>query len=123
MVQAREPPARVDDDAHRVEADGGPPGAIGHLGQERGGHRADLTLLGLVQRLPGRAVGGAGAACLDLAEDERRGVADHEVQLAVARAVVACDEREAESLEVREREVLTEAAERVAGVGGHGPRR
>ena len=47
MVQAREPSARIDDDTQRVEAHGGPPGAIGHLGQERGGHRADLTLLGL----------------------------------------------------------------------------
>ena len=46
-------------------------------------------------------------------------VEDHEVELAVARAVVARDERVAEALEVGEGEILADAAEVMTQVGGH----
>ena len=78
------------------------------LEQEGRGHPAHLPALALVQRLPRSAPGAAGAPRLDLDEDERRPVEDDEVELAVARAVVARDERVAEALEVGEGEVLAE---------------
>lgn len=60
---------------------------------------------------------------LHFREDERRAVEYDQVELAVARAVVALDEREAQALEVVEREVLAGAAEVMAEVDGHDRRR
>ena len=85
--------------------------------------RRTCCALALVQRLPRAAPLGAAAAGLDLHEHERRAVEDHEVELAVARAVVARDERVAEALEVGEGEILAGAAEVLSQVDGHDRRR
>src|SRR4051794_27633767 len=57
---------------------------------------------------------------LDLDEDERPPVADHEIELAETRAVVACHKRVPEPLEVLESEPLTELSEMPSEVD-HGP--
>lgn len=56
---------------------------------------------------------------LDLDEDQRVAVADDQVELAEARAVIALHELTAQTLEVGEGEILPEAAELMAQVGGH----
>src|SRR5262249_30758789 len=67
-------------------------------------HPADLGALEVVQRVPRRAT--ALRARLDLDEHEVRPVVDHEIELPVARAVVASEHRVTEALEVLRSEIL-----------------
>jgi hypothetical protein len=123
VVEANEAPLAVDEHADRVKAQVGRAGAVGDLEQECRGHPPDLFALALVQGLPRSAAGAVGSPRLDLDEDQGAAIEDDEVDLAVARAVVARDERVAKALEVGEREVFAEASEVLSQVGGHGRRR
>ena len=68
-----------------------------------------------------RAAGPArGAPRLDLDEDQRRAVAHDEVDLAPPGAVIARDEREAQALEVPEREIFPSGAERATWIARAG---
>jgi hypothetical protein len=58
---------------------------------------------------------------LHLDEDERAAVVHDEVELAVSGAVIAVDDGEPQALEMLERELLSQAAQVLAAVGGHGP--
>ena len=116
MVEGDERAVDVEDHADRVEAELGGAWPALRLGQPGHRHAPDLALLALAERVPGRAR--AGAAGLDLAEDERLVVGEDEVELAEAGAVVTGDHLVAEALEVLGRELLSAAAELVAGVGG-----
>jgi hypothetical protein len=60
------------------------------------------------------------AARLDLHEYESLAVERDQVDLAIAGAGVALDDREAEPLQVRRGQLLAEASERVAGVFARG---
>src|SRR3954454_363262 len=98
-----EPGLCVEHDADGVEA-AVAPWAVAHRGQPGDRHPADLGALEVVQRVPRRSR--SLAARLDLDEHEIRPVADHEIELSVARAVVAREHLVAEALEVRGRQVL-----------------
>ena len=117
VVERDEGAVGVEDHADRVEAELRRARPVLRLGQPGHGHAPDLALLALAERVPRRAR--ARAARLDLAEDERLLVGEDEVELAEAGAVVAGDHLVAEALEVLCRELLSAAAELVAGVGGH----
>src|SRR5690349_16761208 len=119
MVEPDELAVRVDQDGHAVEAQVAAERAIG-LVQPRERHAADLRLLGPVEVLPGFA--SVGPAGLDLDEDERPAVVDHEIELSVARPVVAGEHLEPEALEVLRGEILPLLTRDVAAVG-HGTRR
>src|SRR3954453_21065338 len=120
VVEPDEPPARIDDDADRVETQVGRPRGALHIGEERRRDPPHLRALALVERLPRPASRAALAPRLDLDEHECGAVVDAEVDLAPPRAVVARDELVAETLEVGEREVLAGSAEVLTGVCGHG---
>ena len=103
----------VEQDGDAVEAQLGAVGAVGGLGEPRDRHPADLRLLAVVQALPRLAR--AGAARLDLDEDERLAVEGDEVELAEARPVVAGEDLEAEAFEVLGGELLAALCPRCAG--------
>ena len=69
------------------------------------------------------APGRSARRVLTSAKTSVRAVADDQVDLAVARAVVARHELEAEPPEVRERELFAAAAELLARIGWHRGRR
>jgi hypothetical protein len=121
MVEPYQPPLRVDHHADGVEAQLPGVRALGSLDQPGGRHASYLRPLGRRQGVPGMT--GAVAAGLDLAEDDRRGVGDHEVDLAEAGPVTPGEDAVAEPLEVLGGESLTLATEVLAQVCAHGRRR
>lgn len=122
MVQAPQPISLVERHADRVEADrargrsrvarrqpsGGEPAQAAALGTRETGERSMQLILGR-PRAPS-------SPRLDLDEDERAVGEGDEVDLAVARADVAREDREAEALQVGGGEVLAEPAETPARV-------
>jgi electron transfer flavoprotein alpha subunit len=120
MIQAHEPVAMIEGHADHVEAQVARSRSIVALDEPGGGHAANLALLARGDRLERRSGVRVDTAGLDLDEDDRRVVADDEVELPEAGAVVAGEQAVAETLEVLERKVLAEAAEVLAGVVGHG---
>jgi hypothetical protein len=117
VVEGDEVARGVDGHPDRVEAQLLRARPVRDLREVRGGHPPHLAALALVQVVP-RPPGAT--ARLDLDEDERLGVERDEVDLPVARAVVARDDAEPEALQVLRGEVLGSAAEAVARVGeGH----
>ena len=123
MVDAQRPVARVDDHADRVEADGvGDRPRARRLSQPRGGEPAQSQALARAQSRQ-RILVGTDASLpsphptrLDLGEDERRPVEGDQVDLAIARAKVSCQNGEAEPLQAPLGELLAEAAESAASV-------
>jgi hypothetical protein len=122
VVEAEQPIGLIDDHADRVEADRVRRGPIaGLLVQPRRGETAyprALTTAQPRQRLLLRrqAPASVRATSLDLDKGQRLAVEGDQVDLTVTRADVACDDCEAESLQMGGCEALTETAERSARV-------
>jgi hypothetical protein len=119
VVEPDELAASVERHADGVEPEVGAERPVRDLGQPRGGHRADLLLLGAVQVVA--PVTGAEPPRLDLAEDDGRLVlvGQHEVDLAEPRPVVAAEHAVAETGEVLGGELLAAAAQLLRVVGRH----
>ena len=112
------PSVAVDEHADRVEAQLLVPRPVRRLAQPGAAIRRTCDCLApcrLVERLAR-----AEPARLDLAEDERAAVGEHEVELAEARVVVLGEDGEAEPREVLRGEPLAEPAEVLAVMGLHG---
>jgi hypothetical protein len=103
VIQRDELAISVQDDPDGVEAEI-PAGAVAHRAEPGDRHPADLGALEIVQGVPRRSA--PLAARLDLDEHEVLAVAHHEIELSVARAVVAREHLVAEALEVRSRQLL-----------------
>src|ERR1044072_1606301 len=108
VVEAHEPAAAVHGHADDVEAQLARARAIGVRGEPDRGHGSDLALLARRDGFERRARARIEPARLDLDEDDRRVVTHDEVELTDARAVVAIEQPQPETLEHLEREILAE---------------
>src|SRR5215207_5279651 len=117
VVEAHEAVAVVEDDPDRVAPYAGERRALALLPEPGAGQPPDLAALARVQVVP-RPVP-AEPAGLDLGEHQRVAVHGDQVDLAQPRPVVAGDDAPAEPLEVLRGELLTQAAEGLAGIGRH----
>ena len=111
------PVVAVDEHADRVEAQLLVPGPVGRLAQPVGGDPPHLRLLGAVQAV--ERLTRAEPPRLDLAEDERAAVGEHQVELPEAGVVVLGEHGEPEPREVLRGEPLPEPAEVLAVRGLH----
>src|SRR3954454_7097840 len=118
VIQPDQLPAGVDRHPDRVEAQLRAVRPVADVGQPGSRHPPHLGPLGFVELVPRRA--GPQAPRLDLAEHQHPPVAQHEIELAEPRAVVAGQHLVAEPLEVLRRERLAAAAEVLALTGSHG---
>jgi len=123
MVEANEAPAGVEKHADGVEADRVGAGTdvlgVGDPGHREPSQAGALARTQMDERL---LIGATLArphghlAGLDLGEDQRVAVEGDQVDLAVAGAHVAPERREAETMQVGERELLSVPAQLMAGV-------
>src|SRR4051812_26594051 len=119
MVERQQAAGRADPHADRVEAEqwlrrlvelGAP------FGQPLRGHLAHLRALAVPDRVERVRPRAPGYARLNLTEHEAAGTRGHDVELAVARPVVAFDDPVAGSLHVLGRETLAEGSECTPGI-------
>ncbi len=109
----------VDADADHVEADLGESRLVPALGQPGTSEASDLDLLSGPDRLQ-RHLGGrrpGATAGLDLDEDQRRGIAADDVDLAVTGPRVTLDQLPSPAEQVARRRILSDRPERPPGVG------
>jgi hypothetical protein len=127
VLQAHQPALPVEGDSDGVEAELGRPGAVwSPLSKPFARHQPQLLPLAHADRRerPGLARRPGKHPRLDLAEDEVATIGHHQVELAVARAEVRVEQREAARLQVSPRQLLALGAKLAAGIGfGHCRRR